>query len=477
MIPFAGFLPDADPATPGVITDCTDMLPSLRGMKTAPSLVSQGIDALAATCLGAASMFKLDATTRTFAGTATKLYELSGTSWTDVTRATDYTTGDIRWRFAIMGNTCLATNKNDTMQYSTSGDFADIASGIKASYIDVSGGFVMAADINDGTDTPDGWMCSGFQDYADWTPSVTTQCTTGRIVDAPGPIRGLRALGSNFVIYKDRGVFFGQYVGAPAVWQWTQVPGDIGCSSHEAIISIQTAHYFIGQENFYVFDGNTIQPIGDGFKTWFFSQLNNIYRHTIRGLHDRQNSRVIWFFPKVGSSTLNAAAAYNYMTGKWGYAEYNIECPIEYVSSGITFDGLGAIAATWDDFPNVSYDSPYWVASNHLPSVINSSHALVTMTGVSAGGTLVTGVIGDDTQFSMLTRARPRFTVSPSTGTMTNSYSNTDGVTMTTDATATLNNGKFDVLRSARWHKLSYTFAGDCEVIGHTVSLEADGLE
>ena len=60
---------------------------------------------------------------------------------------------------------------------------------------------------------------------------------------------------------------------------------------------------------------------------------------------------------------------------------------------------------------------------------------------------------------------------------MINYYRDETGTTFTMGATATMNNGKFDVLRSARWHKLKYTFVGDFEVLGDEITLIKDGEE
>lgn len=479
MIPFTGFLPDVDPATQGVITSCVNSIPTVRGMKASPSLINSTLPALSAACLGAAIVYKLDGTTRLIAGTSTKLYEGASSSWSDVSKAGNYTAGDIKWRFAQMGDTTLATNKNDTLQYSSSGAFASIATAPKASVMDAAAGFIMLGATNDGTygDQSDRWWCSAYQDYSSWTPSVTTQATTGRLVDAPGAIRGIKALGPNFVAYKDRAIFMGTYVGAPAVFQWVMVPGEIGCFSHEAVVSINTAHFFIGESDIYTFDGSRATPIGQGIKQWFFANLNASYRHLIAGMHEKKFSRVWWFFPKGTSTTLNAAIVYNYAVGKWGYVEYDIECPVEYVSGGITFDGLGALFSTYNDFPNVAFDSPFWTASTNLPAVIDTTHTLKTITGISGGQTITTGIVGDDTGRSLVSRVKPRFTQSPSSATVTNFYSDTDGVTMTQDATSTMSESRFDFLRSARWHQLEYTFSGDNEVIGHTFTIQPDGLE
>src|SRR5512139_2415197 len=132
MIPFLGYAPDLDPATPGVLTSVTNVVPSQRGMKGAPTGGSTGYAALAAECRGAAVLTKLDGTARFIAGTAVKLYEGASAAWTERTRGggtpSNYTTGSAgRWRFAVFGNSVLAVNGRgaDALQRSPTDVFAD----------------------------------------------------------------------------------------------------------------------------------------------------------------------------------------------------------------------------------------------------------------------------------------------------------------------------------------------------------------
>ena len=106
MTPIAGFSPDADPTTPGVLTECTNIVPHPSGFKGAPSAVSVGANALAAECRGAVVATKLDGSRRIFAGTQTKLYELNGTSWTDRSAGGGSSTGssESRWSFCQFGD-------------------------------------------------------------------------------------------------------------------------------------------------------------------------------------------------------------------------------------------------------------------------------------------------------------------------------------------------------------------------------------
>lgn len=79
MTPLMGFAPDMETPTPGVLVDCENFIPYESGMEAAPSAVTPSdVPALAAACLGAASISKIDGTKRVFAGTGTKLYELTG---------------------------------------------------------------------------------------------------------------------------------------------------------------------------------------------------------------------------------------------------------------------------------------------------------------------------------------------------------------------------------------------------------------
>ena len=199
MIPFTGFAPDADATTPGVIVDCVNYIPYENGMEGAPtSQTPAGVPALAAECLGAAVVTNLTGVRRIIASTATKLYELIGGVWTDVSRATAYNAGvDARWMIAQFGNSTLAANKGDKIQRSTGTGvaFADIATAPKAEIIFSVGSQVMALNTNDGTDKPDGWHSSALNDDTDWTPSLITQAASGRLVSTPGAITAGMRLG------------------------------------------------------------------------------------------------------------------------------------------------------------------------------------------------------------------------------------------------------------------------------------------
>lgn len=123
-------------------------------------------------------------------------------------------------------------------------------------------------------------------------------------------------------------MYLGRYVGAPFVWNWTRVPGDIGCSGAESLVVVGTQHFFIGPSDFYVFDGTVPRPIGGAtfnststpVREWFFANLNPTYRDRVIGVADTARDLVYWYFPSLSSTSgaLDTQLVYNYRLDRWG---------------------------------------------------------------------------------------------------------------------------------------------------------------
>jgi hypothetical protein len=486
VIPFLGFAPDTDPAAPGIITELSNVIPSLRGMKGGPTGGSTGYAALAAECRGAAVLTKLDGTSRFIAGTATKLYEGASAAWTERTRGggtpSNYTVGTAgRWRFAVFGNSVLAVDGRgaDVLQRSPTDVFADVT-GPKADCIATNANFVMLASTNEAVhgDQSDRWWCSAILDETSWVESVATQCTSGRLVDAPGPILGLKALGSDFVAYKNMALFVGRYVGPPTVFAWIHIPGEIGAVSHESIVDIGPAHLFVGNDDIWQFDGSRPASLNAPLREWFFRRLDKTNKHKVTALHDRYDGNVYWWYPTTTSGgALTDAIVYSYKTNRWGALTLTIETALEWISDAMTYAGLGTLYSTYADIPAISYDSPLWFAANKLPAYFDAAHTLKSLDGATGAASITTGDMGEDTVFSMLRRVRPNWKQAPTTASMTNYYRDDSGDNLTTDVTTAIVEQRFDVLRSARWHRFKFDTTGNFEVVGYTPDVVSDGVD
>ena len=472
-----GYAPDMDQTTAGVLISVENAVPSLKGMVGAPSPVTGLLPALAAACRGAAVLRKLDDTTRLIAASATKLYEAAASSWTDVSLgAGSYTTvtAGYRWSFAQYGNVSLAVHKAVVLQQSSSGAFAAVLSAPKATIVETVGQFAFLFDTTDGTygDSPDRWWCSAFGDYSDWTPSVATQCATGRLFASAGPIRAAKRFGEQIAVYKGRGMHLGTYQGAPAVWSFDEVPGAAGALSQEAVVDVSTEayprHIFMGLDDFYSFDGSRPTPIGVGWvKTLVFNELSFTNARLVCSGHDVANSRVYFYYPTA--TALNKCVVYNYKTKQWGRDDRLIEVSVQYVAPGLTYDDLGTYYSTYGTDIAFAYNAGFLSAGAPVPAIFNTSHVVQTLVGSSTTSSITTGDSGDEDAYSEVSRVRPLFLKAPTSSTMTNYYKDSLGDTLTTDATVAFSDGKYDVIRSARWHRFKFDFSGDWEMGNYNV--------
>ena len=478
-----GFLPDADPTTPGVITDCVNFIPDQTGMRGSPSAATPGsTPALAAACQGAAIVTKLDDTRRIIAGTQTKLYELSAGSWSDVSTGSYAGGTDSRWSFAQFGNSTLAANLADTIQISSGSGFAPIAYALQAKIVFSVGAFVMALNTIDGTygTTQNRWWCCASFDATSWTPSVSTLATTGQLVSAPGQITAGGRLGEFAIAYKEKAIFIGQFVGAPAVFDWVAAPGgDAGCIGQDAWCDVGGAHFIVGQDSFWIFDGSRPIPIGVGeVRDWFYTNSSPAYRSKTQCIYDKQNNVVWVLYCSPSSTTRDQALIYHVGSKKWGRVTVAVETALNYISSGVTIDGLSTYSSTIDGLSSYTFDSQFWLAGGRSLSIFNTSHQLQSLTGVSGTSGFTTGDAGDDEAVSLLSKIRLRFLpgYAPTSASVITYTKMTEGDPLILADSQTINDGKFDVLQSARFHRASFTFMGDVRVTGMGAVLKATGV-
>lgn len=486
-----GFSPDSPTTTPGIIQDCTQFIPYESGMRAAPSLNEQA-DALAAACRGAATLTKLDATRRVFAGTAADMYELSGTSWSDVSRAANYTLGtDSRWSFTQFGDTSICSSIDNVIQTSTAGAFADQATAPQAAIVEAAlssgGGFVFAFNTIDATygTSPDRWWCCALNNVTLWTPSVATQATTGRLLGVEGPIVAAKQLGADRIVaYKANALYTGVYVGPPTVWSWTELP-EFGAAGIDAVADIGTAHFCVSNDDIYIFDGARPIPVAKACRQWFIDNSSGTYRSRTIVQHDRQHELVWIFFVSEGSGTgdRDRCLVYHLKTQQWGRADRTVEAALIFNQPSVTFDGdAGTFDSATDPFDAVS-------AGNKLIAVFDSSHILSTIDGTPGDTSFTLHDVGDDNIVSKVCvndrkEAEPirlRYMTTPSSASIDAFYSMATGLTVTTGVTQSASdvpaNGSnaFTIRQTARWHRLKFNFTGLCRISGYNVPISESG--
>lgn len=484
-----GFEPDTNNSTPGIITSCENLIPTLNGYRTANDTVDVGMDALAGECLSSAVAELLDGSRRLFAGTIDKIFERNGTSWIDRSGSVYAATRDAPWEFAQFGNSTIAAAAGNNMQRSTGAGFTDLVA-IKAKHVCAVKGFVIAAGTDEATygSQGDRWWCSALNNETDWVPNIATQCTTGRLVDSPGEILAIRTLGQDLVAYKDSSIYVGRYAGPPGVWEWRLIPGRVGAASPNSIIDIGNAHLFIGREDLYIFDGNYPQPLNSPIKEWLYARISKPYMARVAHLYDPYEALIYFFYNANASDGLpDKCLVYNHKANKFGTFDplhgksvdtTKFIAGLNFVgktwdgwSPGYTWDTLPIIGKTWDDWPAVTYDSHYWSASERSPAYFAKDKKIYSLTGTPYKAQMETWYIGmEDESPHTLRRIRPVYRERPRPTSHTINVQlygkKQSGSDWVIKKEAAMLNGKIDVLSSSQWHFIHMKIDGECELVG-----------
>ncbi len=449
MIKLSGFAPDLDPTTPGILQSVTNMLPTTRGLIGAQTPVNT-IWILDGASRGCATIETLANGTKTYLGQGNFLFELNGAGLNLV--GSGYSIGTGRIVFTSFGNAVLSTNGHDGMGIvaSTGGSFSAISSAPAASIIESVGLFVLAFNWYDGADHhADGWWSCALGDYTSWTPNITTQAANGRFLDSAGAVTAARRINDGIIAYKQRSMYYGQYVGGDVIWQWSQVATNIGCVGQDAVVNAGGVHYFVGADDLYSYDGSQPRSIGRAIKRWFFADADSDHLHRVIAVHDRNDDHVYFWYSSIAQSGgtydgwYDTAIVYNMLTGTWGRV------------TGLYQDIMTHQAGT-DTLSIVAADSPYY--------------RVKTLSGACGAASMQTFDIGDDDQYSRLSKVRLRFIDNPTSATVTHHHKSSLGGSYTTGTTDTMSDNKVNFGQSARWHKLKIDTVGDFEISGLNIS-------
>lgn len=475
-----GFAPDDEPTKPGIVTDCINVIPAANGLAVAPGWTQNpGISANGSPPI--IDIFSAQDTSGFPVYVLARQLSLAvwaGNSWSGISPLTTTVASNISgdWSIVPFGDKILAARREALiMQGSAVSQLVGIVGSPQASILCASQDFVLAFNTRANVSVGPGgdvWACSAFQDPTSWAPSLSTQATTGRIVAGGGEITAALALGAQVVAYKAHSAFLGTYVGTPAVWQWDRIPGRLGCVGMRAVCDIGGAHFVVGPDAFWLYDGVRAQQIGAGSVSAWFRAACKTPEKTVC-IYDRATATVqIWFDVGDGlyGPTLGRCLSYNMLTGGWGLmavkdvtAVGRLQAPAQpsYLSEEKQAIATGSIAVT-----GVKYADP-------------------TVLPVPAPY-IVTRAIGDGTQSSRLLDVRLTYCSSPTAIaagappdrlTLTGYTGRTSAaITRMVQSGVPEADGRFSVRQSDRWHKFRIDIGAPAAQMPELHSLNVSGI-
>lgn len=325
------------------------------------------------------------------------------------TGATGHATPVFPWRFTQFGDYVVVTNPVDGVmahQIGSTSDFTAMSGAPAAAFIaTIEPGFVMLGYTDDGsTQYPNRLHWSGINDHTSW-PTVGTSAAASAQSDTQdlpngGAITGILAAvgGAAGCVLTERGVYRLEYIGAPAVFAVREVIRGTGNVCVNASISVDGLAYFISDDGFQRFDGQSLQPIGQGrVSATFWSDVDREQLHRVNVAHDPLRKIIIWAYPNASatSGNPNKWLIYSYATDRWRIAtDAAVTCSLLFtcVADHVTLDNFDTyFPLGMDGYTAKSLDGPGVNGGAPIISSFDASFNLVTHNGATIAALVETG--------------------------------------------------------------------------------------
>jgi len=457
-IAFGEWLPDQKQvASPGLRV-VSNLTPSLAGWQGMPALENSELLALIAECRGARRLRTQAGSDVTLAGTAAELYESSGFTMPEISRAAGYTLSPTdHWELNVYGNARFATNKSDPVQISTGPgvQFADLnANASLAGAMEVVGEFLVLGNIvgqgavNGGAiGTQEGgihWCVQG--DPTLWPDIASPTAINGQsdfqiLQGDAGPVTQIVAAADYTAVFRRRQVWRMDYVGAPLFFAFRKRDDSRGAIVPGTAIAVGNNVFFLSAEGFLVFDGARTSPIG--FEKVDKTILGNMNWEEADSrcsvAHAAQLRSIVWSLPQRGTGPLeggtrgtrnnpptggtpgdgNSLFGYNYELKQWWTIpednEWVLNSPPfteDLALDGATYGDLLMDTVGLPDLGGVDMDTlGAGTSPRDVLSVFTTQHNLASFTsGNIRVGRIITGDYEmPDSRRSMIRSVRPVF--------------------------------------------------------------------
>ena len=237
---------------------------------------------------------------------------------------------------------------------------------------------------------------SDQESFTDWAATSTNTAGELRIGTGSEIIAAVQTK-QQVIVFTDRSVSSMQFIGAPFTFGLSEVSTNTSIAGQNAAVAFGDAVYWMGDEVFYVYDGN-VKLIPCPIEEYIFDSMNLSQRSKITsGLNSKFNE-VWWFYPSTESETNDSYVVFNYAENSWYYGNLTRTAWYDNALSNLP------IAASTDGYLYFHEDG-LDDGSTNPPSPISS---YIESSAID---------MGDGDQFMFVSRVLPDLTFRSSTAT------------------------------------------------------------
>lgn len=246
------------------------------------------------------------------------------------------------------------------------------------------------------------------EDYANWTPSISSTAGEIKTIEGTQLVGGVRSRNAIHA-WTDKAMYGLQFVGPPFIFSLTQLGSDCGLVGPHAAVGIDGSSYWMSDDNFYSFNGR-VNRLNCTVKRYVFDAFNLSQRDKVFAGANAEFNEVIWLIPANNSMEPSLYVIYNILEDHWVYGStfYTTFEDMNVFDNTITTGKVsnGDPMYYWNNEPVSVYTGNNQALSSYLESAdfdLDDGDKLMFIDRVIPDYTLENG----DLQFSIETKLYP----------------------------------------------------------------------
>lgn len=270
-------------------------------------------------------------------------FNTSTSAWQNIS-VEDFTGGDDEY-FSYTNVTedglLIITNGKDAIrQWNGSGATSSLG-GVppKAKFVAYLSPYLLLAHVDDGVSN-NPWKVQ-WSDTGN--PQLWSGGNSGALLlgDEPSPIKNILKLNNYMAVYKKESLWLLQKVSTSDIFIPTSIKTGIGLVASRCVVEAEGQHYFMGSNDFYVWNGGNPESFGRAVRDEIFSKINRLKIDRCFALHI-QSLKEVWFFIVIsGQDWPTEVWKFSYVNGYWYYDTCSS------LTSAVLWEKTTSL--TWDD--------------------------------------------------------------------------------------------------------------------------------
>jgi len=211
---------------------------------------------------------------------------------------------------------------------------------------------------------------SDQENFNNWTPSISS--TSGEVILTGGTeIRGAIRSRNAINIWTDNAMYTQQFAGPPFIFNFQQVGTNCGLIAPHAAVDVDGIAYWMGENNFYAFDGR-VRNLDCTVRRYLYESFNEVNKDKVFAGTNSEFNEIIWLYCSEFATEPDSYIIYNYKENHWVFGTSFYSTYVDHSVYENTI-ATGRVSATapryvWNNEPKDEYKGDGKILPSYLES-------------------------------------------------------------------------------------------------------------